>query len=237
MRNSTPVRVFSAILVWVAVATPALAQYGPPQTRQSYRDRSPAGQYPFGRTPGVPGVGQFGYDPPAGYRNIPGLPPEVQRLMADPGPFFPDPTFPYGRVNRPTHPQWPAGITPSRATLGRRDDESSPPLPAYGPVTMPNVPVSVPRVHFDPPKPIRVVPAPRAAGGVGGGWLIGGVVAVVAAVVGMLKWLFGSKDRPASTVATAGPPVRPAPPVMVGVGADGRAGVLLRTGPPDLPRP
>lgn len=236
MRNFTPVRVFSAILGWVAVTTPALAQYGPHQTRQSYRDRSPAGQYPFGRTPGLPGMGLSGYDPLAGYRNIPGLPPELQLLMAGTDPFFPDHAWPYGRVNRPTHPQWPAGITPGRTAFSRRDDDSSPPLPAYGPVTMPNVPVSVPRVHFDPPKPIRVVPTPRVTGG-GAGWLIGGVVAVIAAVVGMLKWLFGSKERPASIVAAPRPSARPSPPVMVGVGADGRAGVLLRSGPPDLPRP
>jgi hypothetical protein len=254
VRNLTPARVFSAALVWAAVAamaTTGFAQYYPGRPQQSYLEQVMPGRPQF--RSGL--LGQTAGDPFAGMGNLPpGLPPEVYRAFAGADPFFPSgqeyglpPGF--GRVGvsgrttgiNPGYrhpPHWTqasatGGITNTTPIPGRRRDDDDP-RPAVGPVTMPIVSVGMPRVHYETPKPFRVTRTPRATTG-GGGWLIGGLAAVVAAVGGGLKWLIGSKDRP--TPPWAGPSNPPPAPTMIGVGVDGRAGMLIRPGRPDLQRP
>lgn len=233
MRNLTTARVLAVALVWAtvtAVPTPGHAQYGSAQFRQSPLDRGRVD--PFGRNPGLPGTGPLGHDPFAGLRNVPGLPPQVQRMMADQGPFVTDPMWPNDRITRAARPQWPGGITPGPMTHGRREDDSPPMSPAVGSFPLFRGPVNLPKVHLEPPKPFRVTPRVTVGGG---GWLIGGLAAVAAAIGGLLKWLSGSKDRP--TPPAAGSTAPPPAPAMIGVGADGRAGVLIRRGRPEVPRP
>lgn len=234
-----------AILLAAAVGSTASAQFGSP--------------YPPPGRPTGPAYDPFGHTPyPA---NVPGLPPQVQRLLEPAGPGV-DPFAPgwpqdgiggYGGGRRAGYPT-AGGFAPSspfrRDVLGpnrplvggataprvapaaptREDNERRPSVVA--PVVTP-VAVDLPRLHHEVTTPTHLGTS-RASGGRTGGWLLGGLGAVAAAVWGFLKWVCGVRERPSPSPAS---PARPDVPSAhpIGLGVDGRGGVLLRPGPP--PRP
>lgn len=239
----------SKLFLLAALAAATVSSTAGAQVGSTYHPGRPNGRGydPFGRS-----------DSDAYPSNYSGLPPQVQRMLgpAETGfdPFDPgwpqDFTGGYDGGRRTGYPR-PPGLSPASplrrdafgpnrplvgsaprfvpASQTREDDRQGP--SAVMPVVAPTA-VELPRLHHEVSTPH--VGTARTTGGRNGGWILGGLGAAAAAVWGFLKWLCGARDRPCPPPA---PSVRATPPSVsrIGLGADGKGGVLLRPGPP--PRP